>query len=184
MALDKIGRNVIDFFPCVAFVNFNGVPISGTYSRIDTLVSINITGHGLTTGMKANLDFTSGTASDGTYVVTVTDANNFTVTDTVSGSTSGNVTANVRIRSSGNISNVVRNSTGDYTISFTTAMLDTNYTVLLTRNGSLGTDFRGALLSDSTAPTISSFRIITPVITGSFTMGGNDASNVFVGVLI
>lgn len=114
-------------FACRAFANFNGTPVSGTYTRTGTLVTVSITAHGLETGMKANLDFTSGTATDGTYVVTVINANSFTITDTASGSTSGNVTANVRIRSTGNISNIVRNSTGDYTLTFITAMPDTNY---------------------------------------------------------
>jgi hypothetical protein len=37
---------------------------------------------------------------------------------------------NGTIRASGNVSSVTRNSAGDYTINFTTAMPDTNYTVI------------------------------------------------------
>lgn len=33
------------------------------------------------------------------------------------------------IRSSGNVSSVTRNSTGDYNVNFTTAMADTNYSI-------------------------------------------------------
>lgn len=114
-----------------AWANFNGVPISGTYSRTGTTVTISITGHGLESGMAARLDFTSGTATDGFYFVAVIDANTFTVTDSVSGSTSGNVAANVRVRSAGNISNVVRNSAGDYTIAFNDAMPDAYYSAVV-----------------------------------------------------
>jgi hypothetical protein len=78
--------------------------------------------------MIANLDFTTGTATDGSYAVTVVDANTFTVTDTVSGATSGNVTRNTYIRKSFNVSSVTRGATGDYTINFASALADANYT--------------------------------------------------------
>lgn len=65
--------------------------ISGTYSRSGTTSTITITGHGLTSGDSVFLNYTSGTATDGSYVITVTGANTFTVDDPVSGTTSGNV---------------------------------------------------------------------------------------------
>lgn len=37
--------------------------------------------------------------------------------------------ANVKIRASGNVSSVLKNATGDYTITFTTPMADGNYAV-------------------------------------------------------
>ena len=40
--------------------------------------------------------------------------------------------ANVKIRGSGNVSSVLKNSTGNYTINFTTAMPDANYCGLIT----------------------------------------------------
>jgi hypothetical protein len=40
--------------------------------------------------------------------------------------------ANVKIRASGNVSSVLKNGTGDYTITFTTAMVDANYSVTAT----------------------------------------------------
>jgi hypothetical protein len=43
-----------------------------------------------------------------------------------SGTTSGSAT----IRASGNISSVARNGTGDFTINFTTSMIDANYSIL------------------------------------------------------
>lgn len=117
-------------YGCRAWVNFNGTAKTGTYSRTLTTVTVTITGHGLTTGMVANLSFTSGTATSGSYTVTVTGANTFTVTDTASGSTSGNVTMNLYIRASGNVSSVTDGGVGVYTVNLTTTMPDVNYTVV------------------------------------------------------
>jgi hypothetical protein len=40
--------------------------------------------------------------------------------------------ANVKIRASGNVSSVLKNATGDYTVNFTTAMPDASYSVSMT----------------------------------------------------
>ena len=51
--------------------------------------------------------------------------------------------ANVLIRASGNVSSVLKNATGDYTVNFTTAMVDANYVPVITThvrsNQSVGT---------------------------------------------
>ena len=78
--------------PIKAWGNINTLASSGTYTRTLTTVTVTLTAHGMTTGQYALLDFTTGTATDGYYLVTVIDANTFTVTDAASGSTSGNVT--------------------------------------------------------------------------------------------
>lgn len=67
-------------------------PKSGTYSRTGNLITVTMTAHLLTTDDRVTLDFTTGTATDGGYAVTVVDANTFTVTDISNGATSGNVT--------------------------------------------------------------------------------------------
>jgi len=70
----------------------NNVSQSGTYNIPgSTTCTVTIANHGLTTGDRVYLDFTTGTAQDQTYVVTVTNTNEFTVT-TASLTTSGNVT--------------------------------------------------------------------------------------------
>lgn len=70
----------------------NNVAKTGTYDIPgSTTCTVSITNHGLTTGDRVWLDFTSGTAVDNVYVVTVTTADAFTVT-TASLTTSGNVT--------------------------------------------------------------------------------------------
>jgi hypothetical protein len=134
--------SVATAYGCRAWVNFDGNTnndISGTYTQTGTTVTVTITAHGYTTGQVAYLDFTSGTAVDGSYTVTVTDANVFTVTQ-ASRTTIGNVTSKRKtIRASGNVSSVADNATGDYTINFTTAMPDANYSVNATLdNGSTG----------------------------------------------
>ena len=114
---------------CRAWVNFDGTSsnLTGTYSRTGTTITVSITSHGLTSGQSVYLDFTTGAGTDGIYIVTVVDANSYTVTDTVSGSTSGNVTQFRYIRASGNVSSITDNGVGCYVINFTTAMPDINY---------------------------------------------------------
>lgn len=64
---------------------------NGTYSRSGTLITVTITGHGLSSGADIFLRFTSGTATSNQYTITVTGPNTFTCNDTASGSTSGDV---------------------------------------------------------------------------------------------
>ena len=66
---------------------------SGTYAQSgSTTITITITDHQLFANDSITIDFTSGTASDGTYsVVAITSANVFTVTAGGSATTSGNV---------------------------------------------------------------------------------------------
>ncbi|MEN6644312.1 MAG: hypothetical protein ABFE08_17875 [Armatimonadia bacterium] len=68
----------------------------GTYSRSGTTITVTINDHGITTGGTIFLEFSSGTATTNSYVVTATGTNTFVVTDTVSGATSGNVKWDIR----------------------------------------------------------------------------------------
>ena len=64
---------------------------TGTYSQSSTDITINITNHRLFVGDSIVIDFTTGSAPDGTYIVSsLVSANAFTVT-AASGSASGNV---------------------------------------------------------------------------------------------
>jgi hypothetical protein len=118
--------------PVKAWVNFRAAPISGTYSRTGTTVTVTITAHGLSTGMIAALDFTTGLAADGSYTVSVVDANTFTLTTVASGTTSGNVTMNLFIRASSNVTSVTYTGVGDYTVNITSAISDANYAATAT----------------------------------------------------
>ena len=63
---------------------------AATYSQTTTTITVTSTAHGLVVGDYVYLDFTTGTAIDGTYVVATAAANSFTVT-AASATTSGNV---------------------------------------------------------------------------------------------
>ena len=70
----------------------NNVSQSGTYNiPASTTCTVTITNHGLTTGDRVYLNFTTGGGPDEAYTVTVTTSNEFTVT-TASLTESGNVT--------------------------------------------------------------------------------------------
>jgi hypothetical protein len=70
----------------------NNVSQSGTYNiPASTTCTVTITNHGLTTGDRVYLNFTTGGGPDEVYTVTVTTPNAFTVT-TASLTESGNVT--------------------------------------------------------------------------------------------
>ena len=58
---------------------------TGTYTRALTTITVTIANHGLVTGTRIFIEFTSGGATTNSYVVTVTGTNTFTVNDTVSG---------------------------------------------------------------------------------------------------
>lgn len=77
--------NALDFAPVTT-------ALSGTYARTLFVVTVTMTAHGMFTGNVATLAFSSGTggtATNGAYPITVTDANTFTITDTVSGTITG-----------------------------------------------------------------------------------------------
>jgi len=131
--LDGAQTGTAPVFGVRAWVNFDGTTaanIGGTYVRVGTTVTVTTTvDHGLIVGHKVYLDFTSGTAVDGAFVVTGrTSSTIFTVTHGTPGDTTGSVTLNRRlIRASGNVANVSLLGTGQYAVNFTTALPDANY---------------------------------------------------------
>ena len=65
---------------------------TGTYSQSGTTVTITISNHGLAIGDVVTIDYTSGSAVDGSFVIATTaDDNSFTVTAAASATNSGNV---------------------------------------------------------------------------------------------
>jgi hypothetical protein len=151
---------------CRAWANFNGQSTqkTGTYSRTGNTITVSITSHGLTTGNEVGLDFTSGTATDGVYIVTVINANSYTITDVVSGSTSGNVTQDTMIRASGNVSSITDNGTGNYSINFLIEMPDINYSSVITTSMSFANDYvlinaYSDTSSNESVPTTGSFKL-------------------------
>ena len=66
---------------------------TGTYSQSGTTITITITDHQLFANDSITVDFTSGSATDGSFsVVSLTSANVFTITAGSSGTNSGNCT--------------------------------------------------------------------------------------------
>jgi hypothetical protein len=66
--------------------------ISATYSQSGTTITVTATNHGLIAGDTVYLDFTTGTAVDGSFTVATAASGSFTVTAAGSLTTSGNVT--------------------------------------------------------------------------------------------
>ena len=127
--------SVAPAYGCRAWVNFNGQTtvnsdINASYSQSGTTVTVNTspTPHGLQSNQLIFNDITSGTAVDGTYLVTVTDGFSFTYTAGTSLTTSGTciLRQNV-IRASANVSSIADQGVGAYGVNFITAMPDADY---------------------------------------------------------
>lgn len=69
-----------------------------------------------------------------------------------------NGTGTVAIRASGNVSSITDNGTGDYTVNFTTAMPDGNYSIVGANNNN-GDDTVNRVFSLGYVPTTTSFRV-------------------------
>ena len=69
-----------------------------------------------------------------------------------------NGTGTVAIRGSGNVSSITDNGVGDYTVNFTTALVDANYGYAVT-SGNGGNDVYSTA-PYVTAPTVSAFRVV------------------------
>jgi hypothetical protein len=80
-----------------------------------------------------------------------------------------NGTGTVAIRASGNVSSITDNGTGDYTLNFTTALADANYSISTNGQeslaGSTRSDF-GCTIRQGSSISTSSVRINTFYITG------------------
>jgi hypothetical protein len=72
-----------------------------------------------------------------------------------------NGTGTVAIRGSGNVSSITDNGTGDYTVNFTTAMVDANYSPIMCgqQSATVGTDGFVGLKGSTIQQTTSSVRV-------------------------
>jgi hypothetical protein len=70
-------------------------------------------------------------------------------------------TGTVAIRASFNVSSITDNGAGDYTVNFTTAMPDANYSGSLVTGDASGTSLIAATNNFNAAPTASAWRIST-----------------------
>lgn len=76
-----------------------------------TTITVTINNHGLANGSQVTLDFTSGTATDGTYTVTNVTPNTFDIVTTIPNTTSGDVKWDIRNLNATNVECTVVNST-------------------------------------------------------------------------
>ena len=78
-----------------------------------------------------------------------------------------NGTGTVAIRASGNVSSITDNGTGDYTVNFTTAMVDANYARCVSAGANGTTTSSNTQAPYNTSPTTSALRIVTFAFTTS-----------------
>ncbi|ENV48110.1 hypothetical protein P255_00989 [Acinetobacter brisouii CIP 110357] len=166
-ALNAGGNTPI--YACRAWVNFNAIPLTGTYAQSGTTVTVTMTAHGMKVGAMFYATVTSGTGVTGSYTVaTVIDANTFTYVAGTSLTTSGNITRSIHVRSSGNVSSVVYLAVGEYVVYFTTAMPDADYAPIIAPPVTDGSVAYGLVASNgSTVQAANSIRFVTTNSTGS-----------------
>lgn len=161
-------NNSAPIYACRAWVKFDGTTtsssISATYTRASgsTTVVVTATAHGCITGNVQYLDFTSGTASDNSYIVTYVDDDTFNVTTIASTLTSGNVTIKRSpMSASGNVNNVSYNvaTAGTYFINYAVEMPNADYSMAGMAHGSGASVGRMVDIDNAVAPTEQSTKV-------------------------
>jgi hypothetical protein len=92
-----------------------------------------------------------------------------------------NGTGTVAIRASGNVSSITDNGTGDYTVNFTTAMSDANYSAIMTiSRPTISADAtRIVNIAGNNLPTTTTLRLFTDYAGNT---GGNDTPYICVSI--
>jgi hypothetical protein len=96
-----------------------------------------------------------------------------------------NGTGTVAIRASYNVSSITDNGVGDYTVNFSSALVDANYSVVINTNrSSQNTNLVNIsrLADELAAPTASAVRIAQGVVAGDRTLQREDVSFVSVAI--
>jgi hypothetical protein len=131
----------------------------------------------------------------GTLVITtLSDGTNSTsATNPIQGSAKAwvnfNGTGTVAIRASYNVSSITDNGTGDYTVNFTNAFADTNYSVSAWNNSPMGTLGSGTTLrcggmQYEVSRTTSAFRTVTFGYLGTTNTGtAEDIGAIYLSIL-
>jgi hypothetical protein len=90
-----------------------------------------------------------------------------------------NGTGTVAIRASGNVTSITDNGAGNYTVNFTTAMPDANYTTITTTNRSSGNTSLvniSRIADELASPTTSAVRVVQGVVDGARNLQLEDCS--------
>jgi uncharacterized protein (AIM24 family) len=88
-----------------------------------------------------------------------------------------NGTGTVAIRASGNVTSITDNGTGDYTVNFTTAMTDANYSTTGT-SGGVNTGYVLGVYSSAASPSTTAVRV------GNFRAGTGLADEAYINVTV
>ena len=143
-----------------------------TAAQIATVANTQITGNITSSQITSNPTFYGNVSVTGTSTLT----GNVSVADVLSfnsgyGSAATaygcrawvnfNGTGTVAIRASGNVSSITDNGTGDYTVNFTTAMVDANYSALV---AAINIDYGAKATILSTATASARFSIVNGAI--------------------
>jgi hypothetical protein len=129
----------------------------------------------------SGIQFLSVSGTTATFILIAGAA---TSTQTINGNatSSGFVFTTYGIRSSYNVSSVTKNGTGDYTVNFSTAMADANYSAALSttpfsspsNNHDFSFGIYGSYASGATGRTVSSLRVQTGTITAAAALDGSE----------
>lgn len=187
----------------------NGVVTTGSYADpawITSLAGSKVSGN--ISGNAANVTGTVAVANGGTGVTTSTGSGSVVLSSsptlttpninsaqfaTVTGTAplyacrawvNFNGTGTVAIRASGNVSSITDNGTGDYTVNFTTAMPDANYSLTSATRWSSGDEGYLVSYNTNTAMTSSAIRLAcgVPGTAGSTALTLRDTADIFVSI--
>jgi hypothetical protein len=125
-------------------------------------MSITINGSGTITGISAG-GLPDGSITNDDLAGSITDAK-------LSGTTckafvNFDGTGTPAIRAQFNVSSITDNGTGDYTVNFTTALADANYSFVSSNNNDGATNSQ--IYKTNIAPTTTAFRVLNITVTGS-----------------
>jgi hypothetical protein len=163
----------------------NDPSLAQGYIKVNGSTAATITTSGITGNLTGNV---TGNANTATKLSTTTGSApayacrawvNFDGTRDTTGAVS---TANTNrlIRSSGNVTSVLRNGTGDYTITFTTAMSDANYSISGSSGGLQDSSSGAVYQYDQASPkTTNTFRILIITFNGVVTDAPQIAVQIF-----
>jgi len=163
----------------------NDSSLAQGYLKVNGSTAATLTTSGITANLTGNV---TGNANTATKLAGTTGSApsyacrawvNFDGTKDTTGAVS---TANTNrfIRSSGNVTSVLRNGTGDYTVNFTIAMTDANYSVSLTTLSLSSTDCGRVVVVKGVATTGPSNKTTSAIsiISGSTSGGLQDLADI------
>jgi len=129
----------------------NIAPVTtSTYARSGTTVTVTSTAHGLSTGQEVGITFAAASGSSataGNYIITVTNANTFTITDINSGTIAGGTACSY-------VSNTTNASTNRWMTSYNTGTAVQPFQVLFQGEGMLAANGVYVVVSNITYQTV------------------------------